>query len=151
MEPSTSVKNAKDLSKQPPRSPRQRLGGYVIVARMIDKGRATLNGTVGEYHFNCPLDQTLFGFKEVDGDAVKQVLASGTSDEEVVEWFNSHGTPKSPEEIRAWSDATEAVSFYEVPEKKEWFVDECRRLGLDPARTTLFDLLEEDDRASFQR
>ena len=29
------------------------------MARMIDKGRVTLNGTVGEYHFACPLDQKL--------------------------------------------------------------------------------------------
>src|ERR1700677_2807447 len=40
--------NGKDLSKEPPRSPRVRMGGYSILVRMIDKGRAALNGTVGE-------------------------------------------------------------------------------------------------------
>jgi len=39
------------------------MGGYALMARMIDKGRATLNGTVGEYHFACPLDQQLFTYK----------------------------------------------------------------------------------------
>ena len=33
-----------DLTKQPPRSPRVRLGGYVVLPRMLDKGRATLAG-----------------------------------------------------------------------------------------------------------
>ncbi len=30
-----------DLTQFPPRSPRVRLGGYVILPRMLDKGRAT--------------------------------------------------------------------------------------------------------------
>ncbi len=47
---------AKDLTKEAPRSPRIRIGDYALMARMIDKGRATLNGTVGEYHFACPLE-----------------------------------------------------------------------------------------------
>ena len=33
-----------DLTQRPPRSPRVRLGGYVILPRMLDKGRATING-----------------------------------------------------------------------------------------------------------
>ena len=34
--------NQPDLTKFPPRSPRVRLGGYVTLPRMLDKGRATL-------------------------------------------------------------------------------------------------------------
>jgi Domain of unknown function (DUF5069) len=56
---------AKDLTKEAPRSPRTRLGDYALMARMIDKGRATLNGTLGEYHYACPLDQMLFTYKGV--------------------------------------------------------------------------------------
>src|SRR6202044_3130060 len=40
-----------DLTKFPPRSGRVRLGGYVILPRCLDKGRATLAGKNGEYHF----------------------------------------------------------------------------------------------------
>ena len=40
--------HAPDLTKQPPRSPRVRLGGYVILPRILDKGRALLAGTQGE-------------------------------------------------------------------------------------------------------
>ena len=45
-----------------PRSPRETLGGYVIAARTLDKCRASLAGTLGEYKFDCPLDNFLFGF-----------------------------------------------------------------------------------------
>ena len=33
---------APDLTQRPPRSPRSRLGGYSLLPRMLDKGRATL-------------------------------------------------------------------------------------------------------------
>jgi hypothetical protein len=148
MNTTPSLPKAKDLMQEPPRSPRQRIGDYVILARMADKGRATLNGTNGEYHFNCPLDNMLFSFKGVSGEDVRQVLLSGASDEEVLEWLNTHGTPRTPEEIKAWSDDRDRFSFYNVPEKAEWFSEECSNLGLDPSRTTLFEMLEVDDRES---
>ena len=53
---------AKDLTKEAPRSLCQRVKGYAVLARMTDKGRATINGTMGEYHFNCALDNMLFSF-----------------------------------------------------------------------------------------
>ena len=48
--------NAKDLSKEAPRSLYEKIGGFAIIARTIDKCEADLNVTKGEYHFNCPLD-----------------------------------------------------------------------------------------------
>lgn len=141
----TPLPRAKDLMQQPPSSPRLRTGGYVILSRMADKGRATLNGTNGEYHFDCPLDNMLFGFKGVRGDEVLPLLLSGASDEDLVHWLDSHGAPRSPDEIKEWSDQTERLSLYNEPEKREWFTEECKRLGLDPASVTLFDLLEADD------
>jgi hypothetical protein len=142
---------AKDLSKEAPRSPRLRIDGYALMARMIDKGRATLNGTAGEYHFACPLDQMLFSYKEVAAEDVKAALASGAGDDEIAAWFNEHGTPKSADEIKTWSDSVEAVRPYDDPEKKEWFAGECAALGLDPAKTTLVQYLEADDRVSFKK
>src|SRR5581483_4442692 len=115
------LKNAKNLTKEAPRSPRLRRGGSSILARMIDKGRAAIAGTAGEYHFDCPVDNMLFGFKGVKGDEVRAVLASGASDDEVLRWFNSHGTPKTDAEIKAWSAGVEAGRPYDNPEKREWF------------------------------
>jgi uncharacterized protein DUF5069 len=145
------MNTAKDLSKEPPRSPRVRLGGYALMARMSDKGRADINGTVGEYHFACPLDSRLFEFKGVNADEVRKVLASGASDEELLSWFNTHGTPKNATEIKAWSDGVEALNPYEDPDGKEWFAEACDHLGLDPAKTTLMEFLETDDRVSFEK
>jgi hypothetical protein len=140
------MNNAKDLTQEPPRSPRERLGPYAILARSLDKGRADLAGTVGEYHFDCPLDNMLFSFKGVKGDDIKALLEKGASDEEVVAWLDSHGSSKSPEEIKAWAASVEGARPYDDPERREWFSDECAKLGLDPSKNTLFDWLEADDR-----
>jgi hypothetical protein len=139
-----------DLTKEAPRSPRNRLGGYALMARMIDKGRADLQGKAGEYHYACPLDEMLFQFKGVKADEVRAVLASGASDEQVVEWFGTNGTPKSADEVTAWSGGVEGYRPYDDPEKKDWFAGECARLGIKPEASTLADYLETDDRVSFK-
>jgi len=141
----------KDLSKEAPRSPRTRLGGYAILARMIDKGRAEIAGTAGDFHYDCPLDKRLLEFKGVNAEEVKKLLASGATDEQVVAWLGSNGTPKTAEEIKAWSDASEAFSPFHNPAQKDWFVGECTKLGLNPEKATGFDYLDADDAASFKK
>ena len=76
-------KQGKDLTKEAPRSPRVRIGGYAILARTYDKCRALLWGDIGEYHFDCPLDNMLFGFKGVKGDDFKAEVEKGATDEEM--------------------------------------------------------------------
>jgi hypothetical protein len=115
-----------------------------------DKGRATLAGTMGEYHFACPLDRMLFGFKEIQAEEVKKLLASGATDEQVLYWFSEHGTKKGADEIQARSAGVEAYRPYDDPEKKDWFAAECAHLSVRPDTTTLFDYLEADDAASFR-
>ncbi len=141
--------SAKDLTKEAPTSPRVRTGGYAILARALDKGRADIAGTVGGYHFDCPLDNYLFGFKEVAGADVRKLLEDGASNEEVATWLDANGKAKTPEEVSAWSDSVEAARPYDHEDKKEWFIGVCAEAGVDPATSTLFDYLEADDKVSF--
>lgn len=142
---------AKDLSKEAATSPRVRTGGYAILARMADKGRADIVGTIGDYHFDCPLDNMLFGFKGVKGADVREVLENGGTNEIVAAWLDSHGDPKTDEEKKAWSDEVENYRPYDNPEKKDWFIGVCGEAGCDPATSTLFDFLEADDKTSFAK
>src|SRR5918997_7072313 len=93
----------KDLTKEAPRSPKTKLGEFVILARTLDKCRALLWGNIGEYHFDCPLDNMLFGPAGVKGDDFKAEVEKGASDEEMVQWMKTNGSLKTPEQIRAWS------------------------------------------------
>lgn len=145
------MSTAKDLSKEAPTSPRTRIGGYAILARMTDKGRADLAGTLGEFHFDCPLDNFLFGFKGVKAEDVKKQLEAGAADEEIAAWLDANGEPKTEAEKTAWSDGVEAARPYDNPEKKDWFVGVCAEAGCDPATSTLFDFLEADDKTSFAK
>jgi len=137
----------KDLTKEPPRSPRIRIGGYAILGRTIDKCRALVAGNIGEYHFDCPLDNMLFGFKGVKGDDFKAQIEKGASDMQMAEWLDQNGQKKTPDEIRKWSDEVEASSLYNVLEKRDFFVESSKQVGLDPATTTTFTWLEVDDKA----
>jgi Domain of unknown function (DUF5069) len=138
----------KDLTKEAPRSPRTRVGGYAILGRTLDKCRALVAGNIGEYHFDCPLDNMLFGFKGVKGADFKAQIENGASDQEMVEWLNRNGEKKSAEEIKRWADEVEASSLYNIPEKRDFFSEEAEKLGLDPAKTTTFTWLEADDKVS---
>jgi hypothetical protein len=138
----------KDLRKEAPRSPRIRVGGYAILGRTIDKCRALVAGDIGEYHFDCPLDNTLFGFKGVKGEDFKAQIEQGASDQEMIEWLNQSGETKTPEEINRWNEKVEAGSLHDDLEKQEFFIEQTRKLGLDPEKTTTFDWLEVDDRVS---
>ena len=76
-----------DLTQHPPRSPRVRLGGYVILPRCLDKGRATIAGKNGEYHFACPMDMRFLDYVGIDPEALKKELGTGKSDSEILEWI----------------------------------------------------------------
>lgn len=144
-------RTGKDLTREAPRSPKTRVGHYVILGRTLDKCRALLWGNIGEYHFDCPLDNMLFGFKNVKADDFKAEVEKGASDEQMVAWLNTHGDQKSDEEVKTWSDEMMQANPYFNPEKREWFEEQVKEYNLDPKTTTLFDWLDVDDRESYKK
>jgi len=75
-----------------------------ILARMIDKGRATLSKKNGEYIYNSPTDQHLVRFLGFDAEALLNELAAGKGDGEILQWVLANAkTPRAPWEIEAWS------------------------------------------------
>src|SRR5947209_1420867 len=99
-----ALNNPPDLTKRPPRSARVRLGGYAILPRFLDKGRATIAGKNGEYHYACPLDNRFLEFAGIDAEEAKKQLASGKGDTEMLAWIQENAKNKRTEaEILAWS------------------------------------------------
>jgi hypothetical protein len=141
---------APDLTQRPPRSARVRLGGYVILPRMLDKGRATLAGRNGEYHYNCPLDQHWVKFAGVDPDALLAELKKGKGDGEMLDWITAN-SPRKPatHEILAWSDYQDRRGPTDL-EQREFYFDYHAKLA--PHRKDLvswFDVLDLDDFVSY--
>ena len=145
-----AIKNAPDLTQRQPRSPRVRLGGYVILPRMLDKGRATVAGKHGEYHYNCPMDQRFLDFVGVKADAVKQQLAAGKGDTEILQWIQKNGKNKRTEpEIVAWSAYQEQRAPSDT-DSREFFHGIHAKIA--PKREDIaswFDLLDLDDYVTF--
>lgn len=115
---------APDLTKEFPRSPRETLGGYVLAARMLDKCRATLNGTNGEYHFDCPLDNIFLGFAEINAEELKNFVATGATDEEVAEWIRQHAKPREKAEIVQWNNDWRYKTINQLPERLQLFLED---------------------------
>jgi hypothetical protein len=100
-----------NLTQRPPRSPRVRLGGYVILPRVLDKCRAVLEGNNGDYNYNCPLDQRFFDFTGVDAEALKAEVAKGLGDGALLEWIGANATIKRDDwEVSQWSASREAAA-----------------------------------------
>ena len=142
--------NPADLTQHPPRSPRVRLGGYVILPRILDKCRAVLAGTQGEYCYDCPTDQQWLGFAGIDPEALKQQVAAGQGDGEILAWITGNSsTQPTPAQIAAWSAWQEQRAPADV-DSREFFQEEHKRVA--PQREDLvswFDLLDLDDYFTF--
>lgn len=139
-----------DLTRQPPRSPRVRLGGYVILPRMLDKCRAALSGKNGEYKYACPLDQRFLEFTGIDPEALKKEVAADKGDWEILDWISTHSKHKrTAQEIEAWSLWQERRAP-DNPDSRAYFNELHKQSA--PKRTDIvswFDLLDADDYASF--
>ncbi|MFL6516168.1 MAG: DUF5069 domain-containing protein [Chthoniobacterales bacterium] len=143
--------HAPNLTQRPPRSPRVRLGGYVGLARILDKGRADLAGTAGEYRYNNPMDHHFFRFTGLTSEALREQLAAGKGDGEILAWIEENASNKhTPWEIQQWSAWLNERGPDSDTETLEFFT---KRVG-DISRTredvkTWFDYLDLDDHVTF--
>ena len=140
-----------NLTQRPPRSPRVRLGGYVLLPRMLDKCRAELAGTSGEYHYNCPLDQRFLQFTGIDPEKLKAEVAKGLGDGAILEWIQKEAPLKRTEwEIAQWSAFREAAAPSDN-ESREFISSQLANAGAAAREdlATWFDYLDVDDFASY--
>jgi Domain of unknown function (DUF5069) len=144
------LNNAPDLTKRPPRSPRVQLGGFVILPRMLDKGRAAIAGKEGEYHYNCPMDQRFVNFAGISAEALKKQLAAGKGDGEILKWIQKTAKHKRTDsEIAAWS-AYNINRAPSDPESREYFNKMQQTAAPDREDiATWFDVLDVDDHVTF--
>jgi hypothetical protein len=115
---------AKDLSREFPRSPRETLAGYVIAARVLDKCRATLAGTAGQYEFDCPLDNQFLGFAGITADAFRNFVATGATDAEVATWIEQHSQVKDRDAIIAWNNKLRSTRLCDMPIELQRFLED---------------------------
>ncbi|MBI3621702.1 MAG: DUF5069 domain-containing protein [Nitrospirae bacterium] len=122
-----------DLRKEFPRSPRQQLEGYAHVARIIDKARAHNAGTLGEYIYNCPMDQSWFQLTGITAEAFAEAVRT-RDDRQMAEWIRTQAAPHPLNEIEAWNQKLLARTP-SSPESRQRFL--ATRHKLAPERTDI--------------
>jgi len=123
-----------DLSKKIPRSPKDKLGGMIWLPRMIDKARAELDGTAGDYKYNCVMDARLLKFLGIAPEALLEAVKNAKDDNAVMEWIKANTSPRSSaaiEEFNSMLSSLEPTS----PDMIKRF--EANREKLAPGRTDI--------------
>ena len=93
-----------DLTKNLPRSPYEKVDDYMMLGRTIDKAHATLQGLLGEYMYDCPLDKRLFGFLGISAHQLLELVENSENDEDVVDLLKTIQVERNTEEIKQFND-----------------------------------------------
>jgi hypothetical protein len=137
-----------DLTKRPPRSPKEKLGGLYFLGRTIDKMRAILpGGKAGEYKI-AGSSERLLDALGIRADELQAVVAAAASENEVVDWVRAHSDPSTYE---AYNRAAATRSIKDIaPERLAQFAQSYPHHG-EVASGLIFDILEHDDQKNFPK
>ncbi|MBC5811190.1 MAG: DUF5069 domain-containing protein [Candidatus Eremiobacteraeota bacterium] len=136
-----------DLTKMPPRSPREKIAGYVLLARTIDKLRAQLpGGKLGAYHVEGA-SNLLLGTLGVSEEQLQAAVAAATSDGDVAAWVRTHAKTAGADDFNQMILTKTLASL--DPENAAHF-----RAQLEPSIRNeelglLVDAIDRDDRVCF--
>lgn len=123
-----------DLRKDFPRSMRVKMAGYVHLARMIDKCRAVLAKTEGEYIYPCPMDDRLMEFAGITANQFTAAVKTNPSDDTVAKWLTQTAKTHSPAELESWN----RMMLSRGPSSPASMVKFKKYLdAIDPSRTDL--------------
>jgi hypothetical protein len=92
------------------RSPRESLGGYILLPRLIDKVRLLAQGQLPQtYAANVlgtgfMLDGRFLTFTGLNAEALRQAILSSRTDDEVLAWVQQHARPTSAVEKQTWAE-----------------------------------------------
>jgi Domain of unknown function (DUF5069) len=136
-----------DLTLTPPRSPFDTLGGVRWLPRMIDRARASLAGTLGEYDYPTVVDRMLFEFFKTDADAFLGAVRATPKDDDLLAWLlAARGGATPVAEIDAFNQRISSRSPAGDPEREATFRErlaaaKCERTDI----TTFFQLLAVEE------
>ena len=135
------------MARQFPRSPYERLGGYVHLPRLIDKARLHCRGLLEGYNYKTVgFDKHLLEFLKIDPDAFEKIANEQADDAAILDWIVKNSVSHTPDEIEQWNQAM--ISRHpDTAEKKARFAHFLKEAG-GAARqdiSTYFDLIDFDE------
>ena len=141
-----------NLTTSYPRSVKDKISGVVMIARTTDKAKAKASGDIGEYHYNCPMDQGVFKFLGIDHEQFLDKVKNAKSDADIEAYVKSFAEKKTPAEIEGFNK--QFLGYTPEPgTDSEKFFNELRS-SVAPDRTdvtTWPDLLDLDEKREVPR
>ncbi len=135
------------MQKLRPRSPYERLGGYVHLPRLIDKAKLHRRGFLNGYNYKTAgFDKHLLTFLKLNPDAFEEAADRIEGDQQIWEWIQENGVKHSQEAIEEWNRAMISRQP-DTPAKKARFLHFLKEAGGDGRKDicTYFDLIEFDE------
>lgn len=133
-----------DLTKDYPRSVHEKLLGVVQIGRTVDKAKANLAGTLGEYDYDCPMDKAGFGFLGLDAAKLTEIVKNAKSDADIEAGLKPYVDKKSADEIAKFN--TEWTERQPEGDSLQYFVQLREKVA--PGRSDVMtwpDLLDLDE------
>jgi hypothetical protein len=134
-------------TKLRPRSPYEKLGGYVHLPRLIDKARLHRQGLLEGYNYKTVgFDKHLLAFLKLNPDAFEEAANTLDDDGAVLSWIEKNGVAHTSEEIEQWNQAM--ISRYpDSAVKRARFLHVLKESGGEGRHDirTYFDLIEFDE------
>jgi len=85
-----------------PRRGRTPLGGFLWLARVFDKARASAHGTIHDYIYPCPIDEGLLEHWGVTPDEFDAAILSNQDDASIEECVRSRAPEGAAATANAW-------------------------------------------------
>jgi hypothetical protein len=130
-----------------PRSPYEKLGGYVHLPRLIDKAKLHRQGLLNGYNYKTVgFDKHLLAFLKLDPDAFEEAAHRLDSDAAILKWVKENGVRHEEEAIEHWNQVM--VSRHpDTAAKKARFLHFLKEAGGEDRKDirTYFDLIEFDE------
>lgn len=139
----------KDLRSQPPRSPHEKLAGYVTAARILDKCRSTLLGINGEYdYWPCSFAREFFAFTGLTPERFQAFAATGANDQEFAEWLTAAAIQRPEIEIIRWNNRMRDMRLSDMSDKAQEFLETYIPKFIPPNRRvyTFFDVFDIEEK-----
>ena len=141
-----------DLARRPPRSPySQAVLGVAHLARLIDKGRACISGTLGDYQYgsDSAIDRHALAFLAIKVDEFTVKLEQLSTDQQVSDWIKDRSS-KTDSQIAEFNGQILALG---PTDDGEWSSFRRMMEQLDSHRAdikTYFELMVLEDERAFQ-
>ena len=141
----TSAMKHLNLTRTPPRSPQEKLGGLLMLARTIDKLRASLpGGDLGVYQM-AGFSARLLTELGIEEDALRESVINAETEAEVVAYVHAHS------DASKYPAINESFAKLRIADRldNEAFVEKYPIVKKLPPETSLLEMLEYDDCDAF--